>query len=194
MSSCPSHTIYPSAKLTAENTGLLELSAHRCAVASAMVSAALTHRGTTVAMSTPASSTPPNISSPLPLLPDLQSQVDKTCAPMHRSSGLAPQTSGKRLAHNTSPTRVPMPAMSIDDINDGMPIAKKAKKAVKPLDTLNSLGMHSDVQVMGIDDIADPRQESLNKSDPTADIKFFFTSVPSPPGQTKLRMWCNLCM
>ena len=186
MSSCPSHTIYPSAKLTAENAGLLELSAHCRAVASATALAALTHGGTTVATSTPASSTPPNISSPSPLLPDLQSRVDKTHAPTHQSSGLAPQTSGKRLAHNTSPARAPTPAMSIDDIDDGMLIAKKAKKAVKPSDTLDSLGMHSDVQVMGIDNIADPHQESLNKSDPTADIKFFFTSVPSPPGQTKL--------
>ena len=191
MSSRPYRTIYPSAKLTAENAGQLELSTHRRAVASASALAAPTRGETTVATSGPPGSTPPITSSPLPL-PDLQPQVDKTLAPRYRPSDSAPQSSGKRLANNTSSARASTPAASVDDINDGMPTTKKAK-TVRPSDTLDSLGMHSDVQVMDIDDVSDLRKESLNKSDPTADIKFFFTLVPSPPGQAKVRVRCNLC-
>ena len=184
MSSCPTHTIYPSAKLTAENAGQLELSTHCRAVASASTLAAPTRGETTVAMSGPPGSTPSITSLPSPL-PDLQPRVDKTLAPRCRPSDLAPQSSGKHLANNTSSARVSTPTMSVDDIDDGMPTTKKAK-TVWPSDTLDSLGMHSDVQVMDIDNVSDPRKESLNKSDPTADIKFFFTLVPSPPGQAKV--------
>ncbi|KAH9048196.1 hypothetical protein EDB84DRAFT_330541 [Lactarius hengduanensis] len=48
--------------------------------------------------------------------------------------------------------------------------------------------MHSsDVETMGIDG------ESLNKTDPTADIKTFFRALPQVPGQAKKRMSCILC-
>ena len=184
MSSCPSHTIYPSAKLTAENAGQLELSTHHHAVASASALAAPTHGETTIATSGPPGSTPSITSSPLPL-PDLQPRVDKTLAPRYQPSNSAPQSSGKCLANNTSSARASTPATSVDDIDDGMPTTKKAK-TVWPSDTLDSLGMHSDVQVMDIDDVSDPCKESLNESDPTADIKLFFMLVPSPPGQAKV--------
>ena len=195
MSSRPSRTIYPSAKLTAENAGQLELSTHRRAVASATALAAPTAPTcgeATVTTSAPAASMPSTTSSPSPHLLDLQPRADKRIISAYRPSNLAPQNPGKRLAHKTSPARASTPTTSVDDINDGMLTTKKAK-TVRPSDTVDSLGMHSDVQVMDIDDVADPRTESLNKSDATADIKFFFTLVPSPPGQAKLRMRCNLC-
>lgn len=78
-----------------------------------------------------------------------------------------------------------MPATSINDIDDDMPTVKKPK-TLGPLDTLDDLGMHTDVQVMDIDDVSDPHEEVLNKTDPTADIKFFFTTAPPAPGQTKM--------
>jgi hypothetical protein len=73
-----------------------------------------------------------------------------------------------------------------------MPAAKKAK-TLKPLDAVDNLGMHTDVQVMDINDTSDPHKEALNKTDPTADIKAFFSSAPPAPSQTKLQMSCDLC-
>ena len=50
------------------------------------------------------------------------------------------------------------------------------------------------MSIIDIDDIDDPQDERLNRSDPTADIKFFFSPVPRLQGQSKRRMKCNLCV
>jgi hypothetical protein len=128
---------------------------------------------------TTAVSTPSRISSPSsPLPPDSDSH--KTLPP----TGLDPA--------RKCPAQASLPPASTDNVNDDMPMAKKAK-TVRPLDAVDDLGMHADVQVMDIDDASDPHDEALNKTDATADIKAFFTPVPSAPGQTKVRMSCNLC-
>jgi hypothetical protein len=52
---------------------------------------------------------------------------------------------------------------------------------------------HTDTSIIDIDDIKDPEDEPLNRSDPTADLKYFFTPTPRLPGQAKVRMRCYLC-
>ena len=69
--------------------------------------------------------------------------------------------------------------MEFDD--DNMPATKKAK-TLRPLDTLDDLRMHTDIQVMDIEDSFNPREGTLNKINHTADLQFFFTSVPPAVG------------
>ena len=71
------------------------------------------------------------------------------------------RSTGKRaaLSHNTSRESSPAPT-EFDD--DNAPATKKAK-TLRPLDTLDDLGMHTDVQVMDIEDSFNPREETLNK-------------------------------
>lgn len=182
MSFRPSRTVYPPARY-ADDAGGHDLSTHRRPAPSALA---------TRDVPTTAVSTPPD--SPTPLSLDSDSQVEtvaKTLAP-----GSAPaRGTGKRAApsHDTGYVRESSPSTSTDIVDDDVPAAKKAK-TLRPSDTVDSLGMHTDVQVMDIDDVSDPREEALNKTDPTADLKFFFTSAPPAPGQTKVRMSCNLCM
>jgi hypothetical protein len=90
--------------------------------------------------------------------------VDKAPAPS--------QSTGKRPVSDTGHGRASTP---MDDIGDGVPISKRPR-TLKPSDTLDEFGMHTDVQVIDIDDASDPREEPLNKSDRTADISFFLYS------------------
>ena len=102
---------------------------------------------------------------------DLDDQVDKTPAP-----GSLTQSTGKCAALSCNTSRDLSPAPTEIDDND-TPATKKVK-TLRPLDTLDDLGMHTDVQVMDLDDSCDPHEESLNKSNHTADLQFFFTSAP----------------
>ena len=172
MSFRPSRVIYPPARY-ADDASELDLSSRRRPVAST-----LSHGGLTMPTSTPSIVSSPSPSPPDDL--DSDSHVDKNL-----------QQTGKRPAASTT-TRESSPATSINDNEHDMPTAKKPK-TLGPSDTLDDLGMHTDVQVMDIDDVSDPREEVLNKTDPAADIKFFFTTAPPAPGQTKTRMGCNLC-
>ena len=131
-------------------------------------------------------SSPLKLPSPLPLPVDSDNEVDKTPLP-----GSLTQSTGKHaaLSHNTSRESSPAPT-EFDD--DNAPATKKAK-TLRPLDTLDDLGMHTDVQVMDIEDSFDPHEETLNKTNHTANLQFFFTSVPPAVGQTKTRMSCVLC-
>ena len=52
------------------------------------------------------------------------------------------------------------------------------------MDTVDDLGMHTDVQVMDLDDASDPRKEALNKTSPIADIQAFLL-LPPVPGKTQ---------
>jgi hypothetical protein len=80
-----------------------------------------------------------------------------------------------------------------DAINSA-PKVKKAKMTLGPDQTVSQpSGLHADISIISIDDIEDPQSEQLNKTDATADIKEFFTSVPPGPGQDKVCMKCNLC-
>ena len=160
----PSRTIYPPARYSDDADG--PVSTHRRPVAPTLPALTPSQGRPTTATSTPSPS------------------LDSVAPP--RGAG------GKCPAHNTEHTRGSSPSTSIDDPVD-TPTLKKTR-TLQPSDTLDDLGMHTDVLVMDMDDASDPREEALNKTDPTADLKYFFTSAPPAPGQTKARMRCNLCM
>jgi len=66
-----------------------------------------------------------------------------------------------------------------------VPALKKAKT------TIDANPAETNVSITEISDESDDDRseiEHLNKTDPTADIKTFFTAVPSVPGQNKQRM------
>jgi hypothetical protein len=170
----PSRVIYPPARF-AEDAGGHELSTRRRPVAPAQ-----SDGGPTTATSTPSALSSPG--SPLPLYLD-DDPVDKTLSP-----SLPARSTGKRATL----VRKPSTSTSSEIVNVDEPAPKKAKP-LRPMDTLDDLGMHTDVQVMDLDDASDPREETLNKTNAIADIQAFFTSVNPLPGETKSRMSCNLC-
>lgn len=175
----PPRRIIPTFKLTADNAGELELASHRrvVAVASASASAALT--------------APEPISSPLPgSSPYPQTDTEDASSPAADTSQA--RSSSKR------PYRTAQGSLSLDsvivlsptssDVPDGAPKTKKPKASLASGDQDTS-----QISIIDIDDTEDPQDERLNKSDPTADIKYFFTAVPRVPGQAKRRMRCILC-
>jgi hypothetical protein len=77
-----------------------------------------------------------------------------------------------------------------DDARDPAPKPKRMKMFTTsdPSDPGDGDGGPSMIE---IDE--DPRDERLNRSDPTADIKAFFTLAPHEAGQSKRHMKCNPC-
>ena len=177
----PARRIFPTAKLTADNAGDLELTTHRRAVAFA--SAALT-----------APPHPPSCSSPLPeSLPPPPTDTDEATDSFQVQTS---QTLSKRRSEAMSST------LSLDSIilvspttSDDPPVNAPMSKRMKtsPLSGQDDGRVLADRSIIEIDDIDDPRDERLNKLNPTADIKHFFSIVPRAPGQSKRRMKCNLC-
>src|SRR6266702_5057247 len=70
---------------------------------------------------------------------------------------------------------------------------RRKRRQMGPVLDLYTSGRHSGVGITDIDDVADARDEFLNKTDPTADIKAFFKALPHVPGRPKSHMSCNLC-
>jgi hypothetical protein len=174
----PQRRIIPTSKLTGDNAGELELASHRKAVASAA----------TVALTAPAPTFPE--SSPLPeSSPPPQTDTDDA---MDLSDT---RSSFKRSSHTLTSSLscdsviVVSPTTSDADAPDAAPKAKKVKTSGDQA----LPGIPQDASIIDIDNIDDPRNEPLNKSQPSADIKEFFSRVPSVPGQVKRRMKCNLC-
>ena len=167
----PSHAIHPSAKLTSDNAGAQELSSHRRAVASAN------------SVAQPRPEAPASLSTAT--LPDLNRTDSLTL------SDLAPaRTSCKRPQASQDGTSS-APTL-IDGHNGNSLISKKAKKNRPTTTDLDTSEMDSEVQIMDIDDVHDPREEPLSKTDPTADIRAFLTALPRVPGEPKPHMSCNL--
>ncbi|KAH9162653.1 hypothetical protein EDB89DRAFT_1913142 [Lactarius sanguifluus] len=164
--------ILPTAKLRAENAGNLELTSHRRAVAVASAGLAST----------------PQPSSPVPEPFVSTTPTDVNVEPSSPGPGPVPtQTSTKRPGQLSSHS-----TLDTDDnagIAVDVPKAKKLKKTPGQLTT----GLQTDVSIIEIDDVDDLQNERLNRTDPTADIKAFFTAVPHVLGQNKERMRCNLC-
>ena len=77
----------------------------------------------------------------------------------------------------------------ITDVQDNTPKSKKTK--VTPNQPATRL--QHETSIIEIDNLDDPLTERLNKTNPTADIKMFFTPVPRVLGQDKGRMQCKLC-
>lgn len=178
MSFRPLRKIQPTAKLTGENAGDLVLTSHCRAVASA-----------TARLAAP----PPQ---------------------QHAHSSLASELSGSTapkdfVAESLSPDPVPTRTSTkrplaqhdpliIDNDTDTTDVPEDAQKQKKPKKTPGQVGQHAtglqtDISIIEIDDVDDPRNEWLNKTHPSADIKQFFVAVPRVPGQAKGRMQCKLC-
>ncbi|KAH9006048.1 hypothetical protein EDB84DRAFT_1447613, partial [Lactarius hengduanensis] len=156
------------AKLSAENAGSLELTSHRRAVASASLAAA-----------------------PTPLLPVSES------TPTGLESSDEPSSSPDPVsARMTKQPRAIPPAVSDNqgddgnttDVPDDAPAAKKVKTT-----SGQAIGLQADISIISIDDVDNLENERLNKSDPTADLKEFFSAMPPLPGQEKGRMLCKSC-
>ena len=181
----PTRKIYPTAKLTADNAGDLELTTHRRAVASA--SAALTAPP----------QAPPSYLSPLPeSSPPPPTDTDEATDFLQVQ---AVQTLSKRRSDVMSSTLslesviIVSPTTSDGDAIEA-PVSKKAKTSPSSgQDLSHAPGPPADGSIIDINDIDDPGSEQLNKSSPTADIKYFFSVVPRVDGQTKRQMKCNLC-
>jgi hypothetical protein len=167
MSSRPYRKIVPTAKLTAENAGDLVLTLHHRAVASASLAAP------------PPQNTPAPVSEPSGVPTDFD---------VNSSPDLAPTRILTKRPH-TQP--IPSDPILIDNDADATD-AEDAPKAKKPKTTPGQ-GLQTDVSVIEIDDVDDPQSEQLNKTEPTADIKEFFTTLPRAPGQDKRRVQCKLC-
>ena len=180
MSSRPVRKIFPTAKLTAENAGELELTSHRRAIAAA------------VAAPRPQSpSSSPCSAPPEPMEPTPATAVDPTSPELVPACAL---TTNKRprarpLVQATSLSSIQTVPDAYTDSDD----APKLKKAKAMPPQVGSV-LEAEVSIIETDDHDDDQQvEQLNKMSPTADVKAFFTEVPRVPGQNKGRMKCNLC-
>ena len=151
------------------------------------------HRRDTASMST-LSAAPKVTSSPLPeSSPPPQMDMEDTWSiptdpPQARSSLKRPSQTQSLLSVDSVIIVSPTTSDGPDGTPDTAPQAKKSKTSLTPVSREETL-----TSIIDIDDIEDPRDERLNKSDPTADIKAFFTAVPHVSGQPKGRMKCNLC-
>ena len=172
MSFRPARKIFPPARYTTDNAELELPSCRRAPVPSQPTS--------TPSMT---SSLPPS-SSPPPLT-DTEDDL-----PAPRSSKRRLHDPIKSTLSNDSIITV---ATSADDTDADTPnMAQNPKKA--KVNAPGDQGEPSEISVINIDDIQDPDDERLNKSQPTADIKRFFVAHLCP-GQTtgKPRMKCTLC-
>ncbi|KAI9446878.1 hypothetical protein BJY52DRAFT_1228605 [Lactarius psammicola] len=170
--------IQPTAKLTAENVGDLELTTHRRVIASGLASPQ--------PQDTPVSLTPSSTISDLVGEP-LESTSASATSNNHDSSinhvdAQTPSNKRPRPHPLSRKTTITNDDPDLTDVPDDAPKAKKTKAIV-----------HADISIISIDDGGDLESEPLNKTHPTADIKAFFTSVPLLPGQKKEYMKCNSC-
>jgi hypothetical protein len=165
MSSRPTCARLPSAKLTADNAGELELSSHPSHSVVAPAASVTQRRQATLSASFLPDTMPlDSDNSPAPILtPSNWSQTRTSCK--------RPQASHDSDGNNTTPFKE----------DNG---TKKAKTSDLSTDLEDS--------GMDINDIDDRHEEFLNKTDPSADIKAFFKPL-RVPGQPKLRMSCTLC-
>ncbi|KAI9448717.1 hypothetical protein BJY52DRAFT_1193243 [Lactarius psammicola] len=173
------HRIQPTAKLTAENVGDLELTTHRRVIASGLASPQ--------PQDTPVSLTPSSTISDLVGEP-LESTLASAISNNHDSSinhvdAQTPSNKRPRPHPLSRKTTITNDDPDLTDVPDDAPKAKKTKAIV-----------HADISIISIDDGGDLESEPLNKTHPTADIKAFFTSVPLLPGQKKEYMKCNSCV
>jgi hypothetical protein len=81
-----------------------------------------------------------------------------------------------------------------EDTNADTGDAPRKLKRARTVISSGTQEEHSGISIIDIDDIKDPEDEPLNKSDPSADIKYFFTPAPRPTGQAKGCMKCYLCL
>ena len=188
----PTRRIVPTAKLTADNAGELELTSHRRAVVSASMQSSVVSTASDLVCRPAPTSSPLPESSPPPLT-DTEDTSSVADPQARGSSKRSSYRTVKSTLSNNSIITISTSASASDDVDlvaletfDSMHKLKKAK--ISPPSGVD------DVSIINIDDIQDPEDEPLNRSDPTADLKFFFTPTPRLPGQAKGRMRCYLCL
>ena len=177
MSSRPIRKIFPTAKLTAENAGDIELTSHRRAIAAAVAAPQLQSPA-----SLPSSGPPDSVE---PTLATAVVTASPKLVPAHSSTTTKRPRALLQAASFGSIQTVP------DDSTDSDNTPKVKKSKATPHQVGSTL--QADVSIIEIDDGDDQQVERLNKINPTADIKAFFTEVPRVEGQSKGRMKCNLC-
>ena len=217
MASHPICKKVPTTKLSADNASELELSSHRTVIAELTAAPSATPAAPS-ASSALVPAARPATADVAPAAPSSH-LVPSSQAPSGRpqnsfipnsdteSTPLTPTDAAAPSRCLAPPTRVPKrprnpfilrsdsetdPEVVPDDHPAPNPKAKKVKKSVESTNE-GITGLHADVSIISIDDVDDPRDERLNKTDPTADIREFFIAVPPGPGETKTRMKCNLC-
>ena len=160
MPACPTQKIYPTAKLTADNAGDLELTMHHRAVASAS------------AVLTALPQAPPSYLSPLPeSSPPPPTDTDEATDFLQVQ---AVQTLSKRRSDVMSSTHSLKSVIIVSSTTSNgdaikAPVSKKAKTSPSSgQDLSHSPGTPADSSIIDIDDIDDPGSEQLNKSSPTA--------------------------
>jgi len=180
----PARKIFPTAKLTADNAGELELTSHRRAIASA--TAALT-----------LSTLPKNL-SPIPRYPSLPPSsspppTDTDDAYDTAADSLQVPRPAKRPLQATSRSlssdSVIDLSSSTSDVADTVPAAKRTKTSLASPRHV----VLTETSILEIDDIDDPRDERLNKAKPIADLIFFFELIPALPGQVTDHARCKTC-
>jgi hypothetical protein len=189
MSRRPARTIVPTAKLTADNAGELELTSHCRAIASAF-SASTASRLDYRPATSPITSSPLPESSPPPLTAT-ENSSSLGSSPVRGSSKRPSCPTRSTLSHDSIITISTSTSDDADTDIDALDTAHRLKKA-KAVPSGDQED-HTDTSIIDIDNIDDPNDEPLNKSDPTADLKYFFTLAPRLPGQSKTRMKCYLC-
>src|SRR6266404_4797957 len=169
MSDRPSRKVQPTAKLGASNTAHLEISWQRSIVQSARAAEDRT-QGNGVSGQSRLSGFCDELPAPADSVPP---QITlKRPKPLSESIPSSSPTTGSGGGHATA--ILPTPPL------------KKAK-------TVSDASLaETKASIAEITEISDD-DEHLNKTDLTADIKEFFTSMPCVLGQNKRRMKCNLC-
>ena len=182
MSTRPAHKSIPTAKLTADNAGDVELTAHHRAIAAAAASAPQPQSAppTSSLLSDSLEPTPEPTSATATDSALASNQVNaptSTSTKRPRPCPLLPTTSLKTLANDTDLDKTPKP--------------KKTKKT-KATPRQAGSGLQTEVSIIEIDD-GDSPHELLNKVKRSADIEALFIEIPSEPGQDKTFVKCDLC-
>jgi hypothetical protein len=156
-------------KLTAQNAGELILTSHCNAVASASLAPPPPQSAASQPLPV---SEPSGLAAPM----DLDVESSPVPVPSHPS-----QASTKRPGAR--------PTIDSDANTTNVEDTPKMKKPK----TTSGQGLYADVSIISIDDVDDPQDELVNKTDPSADIREFFITLPLAPGQEKRRVRCKLC-
>ena len=178
MMSWPSCKIIPPARYAVDNK--LEPTPHPRTVVSASV--ALT--------------APDLVSSPLPASspPPQTDMEDDSSFADHSQAWGSPKWPSSALQESSSLDSIIILSLTTSDGAPHTSDINPAPKAKKSKTLLTSGDLEGPMSIIDINDIDDPQDEQLNRSNPTANIKFFFSPAPRLQGQSKRCMKCNLCV
>ena len=139
---------------------------------------------------------PDLVSSPLPASspPPQTDMEDDSSFADHSQAWGSPKWPSSALQESSSLDSIIILSLTTSDGAPHTSDINPAPKAKKSKTLLTSGDLEGPMSIIDINDIDDPQDEQLNRSNPTANIKFFFSPVPRLQGQSKRCMKCNLCM